>query len=148
MAKIYEKLGNTVRKYRKANHYSTFDLADKLNISSGLVNNLENAKNDVFKLELLINLINELHIPVEELLQLDEINIRQIHIKNNETLFIQKTENESEETIEFINHHLNLILKSFLYTALEYSPNKEVIESISSDITTHLKTIRNLKQIV
>ncbi len=39
-----------IKKYRNSQNYSTQDLADKLNISAGLINNIKNAKNYIFKL--------------------------------------------------------------------------------------------------
>jgi len=92
MPNIYLELGKNIRKYRMIKELSTPELANRLNISTGLVNNIENGRHDVFKLELLLNIMKELDVSLGELLQLDAIDIRSIHfqqqlkkILNNET---------------------------------------------------------------
>ncbi|MEJ8554836.1 helix-turn-helix domain-containing protein [Tepidibacter sp. Z1-5] len=147
MPKLYQNLGNTIRNYRKSKNYSTAQLADKLNVSAGLINNLENSRNDVFRIELLTSLIKELDIPLEELFQLDPINIRPLHINNEGSLYIKKLDTESEDIINFINHSTNLVIRSLLSTISEYDSNKQAIEYITQDIISHLQILRNLKNI-
>lgn len=61
MNKLLINLGNLIRLNRKYKKYSTKELADRLKISSGLVNNIENAKTDTFNL----NLLNDLSMVLE-----------------------------------------------------------------------------------
>ena len=147
MSNVYKELGAKVRRYRKAKHYSTAELADRLGVSAGFINNLENGRNDVFKLELLINILKELDLPLEEFFQLKPVHIRQISVdENNATFSIKKLDGESQEKIDFINHHLNYIVRSFLTTISEYSCSQVAIEEISRSTVSHLETIRNLKK--
>ena len=64
MNELLIKLGNLIRTNRKYNKYSTKELADKLQVSSGLINNIENGKTDSFNLALLNNLSAILEINI------------------------------------------------------------------------------------
>ena len=65
------KLGNLIRTNRKYKKYSTKELADKLQVSSGLINNIENAKTDSFNLTLLNNLSTTLEIDMIDFISLN-----------------------------------------------------------------------------
>lgn len=55
-------LGDLIRYKRKECGYSTQELAYKIGVSAGLINNIENAKTDTFNLKLLNNLSDSLDI--------------------------------------------------------------------------------------
>ena len=57
---LNKHLGNLIRSKRKYCGYSTQELADKIGISAGSINNIENAKTDTFNLKLLNDLSNTL----------------------------------------------------------------------------------------
>lgn len=57
---LNKHLGNLIRSKRKYCGYSTQELADKISISAGSINNIENAKTDTFNLKLLNDLSNAL----------------------------------------------------------------------------------------
>ena len=59
---LNKHLGNLIRTKRKYCGYSTQELADKIGISAGSINNIENAKTDTFNLQLLNDLSNALDI--------------------------------------------------------------------------------------
>lgn len=59
---LNKHLGNLIRSKRKYCGYSTQELADKIGISAGSINNIENAKTDTFNLKLLNDLSNALDI--------------------------------------------------------------------------------------
>ena len=59
---LNKHLGNLIRSKRKYCGYSTQELADKIGISAGSINNIENAKTDTFNLQLLNDLSNALDI--------------------------------------------------------------------------------------
>lgn len=71
MNELLIKLGNLIRTNRKYNKYSTKELADKLQVSSGLINNIENAKTDSFNLTLLNNLSTTLEIDMIDFISLN-----------------------------------------------------------------------------
>ena len=58
--KLNKNLGDLIRYKRKDCGYSTQELADKIGISAGSINNIENAKTDTFNLNLLNDLSNAL----------------------------------------------------------------------------------------
>lgn len=148
MSIIYKDLGDKIRKYRKAKHYSTAEFAERLNVSAGLVNNIENGRNDVFKLELLTAIMKELDIPLEELFKLEPVSIRPISVDaNSQSFFLEQIEGENNEEISIVNQHLNYIVRAFLTTVSEYGCSKTAIEEISRSTSTHLEVIRNLKKI-
>ena len=59
---LSKKLGELIKYKRKNCRYSTQELADKLGVSAGLINNIEHAKTDTFNLKLLNDLSNALDI--------------------------------------------------------------------------------------
>lgn len=59
---LNKHLGNLIRSKRKYCGYSTQELADKIGISAGSINNIENAKTDTFNLKLLNDISNALDI--------------------------------------------------------------------------------------
>lgn len=75
MNKLVIDAGNLIKYKRKAKGYSTQELAKLLEVSPGLINNIENAKNDTFNLELLYKISSILDIPVTDIISysLDDI---------------------------------------------------------------------------
>ena len=71
MNELLIKLGNLIRTNRKYKKYSTKELADKLQVSSGFINNIENAKTDSFNLTLLNNLSTTLEIDIINFISLN-----------------------------------------------------------------------------
>ena len=65
---LNKHLGNLIRSKRKYCGYSTQELADKIGISAGSINNIENAKTDTFNLKLLNDLSNALDIDLYQAL--------------------------------------------------------------------------------
>lgn len=61
------QLGETIRKYRKQKGYTMVQLANKLEISIGLLSNIETGKTDSLQLNLLNNIVKTLDIPLSEL---------------------------------------------------------------------------------
>jgi transcriptional regulator with XRE-family HTH domain len=148
MPNINKELGEKIRRYRKAKHYSTAEFAERLGVSAGFINNLENGRNDVFKLELLSSILKILDLPFEELFQFEPVSMRYITIdQDGHNLALQKIDGEPEEKISLINQHLNYIVRSYLTTISEYGCSQAAIEEISKCTATHFETMRNLKKI-
>ena len=78
------KLGNLIRTNRKYKKYSTKELADKLQVSSGLINNIENAKTDSFNLALLNNLSTTLEIDIIDFISLNLNNTNPLSFNNKD----------------------------------------------------------------
>ena len=68
MNKIIVDAGKIIKLNRKAKGYSTQELAKLLDVSPGFINNIENAKNDSFNIELLYKISSVLSIPITDIL--------------------------------------------------------------------------------
>ncbi len=84
MNELLIKLGNLIRTNRKYKKYSTKELADKLQVSSGLINNIENAKTDSFNLALLNNLSTTLEIDIIDFISLNLNNTNPLSFNNKD----------------------------------------------------------------
>lgn len=145
MSSLCEHLGKKVREYRKAKQYSTVDLAQRLNVSVGLINNIENARNDVFKLELLKKIVHELGVSFEELLKLNFVDITELEITNEgKKIAIKSSRDLPNEMIETVNNNLNDILRIFLSIASQYLNNPEMITELSIHLKQQLEFLNKL----
>ena len=68
MNKLAINAGNLIKYKRKVKGYSTQELAKLLDVSPGLINNIENAKTDTFNLELLYKISSTLDIPITDII--------------------------------------------------------------------------------
>lgn len=68
MNKLVIDAGKLIKYKRKAKGYSTQELARLLDVSPGLINNIENAKTDTFNIDLLYQISSILDIPVTEII--------------------------------------------------------------------------------
>lgn len=68
MNKLVIDAGKLIKYKRKVKGYSTQELAKLLDVSPGLINNIENAKTDTFNIELLYKISSTLDIPVTDIL--------------------------------------------------------------------------------
>ena len=64
---MLKELGQTIKTHRLKKNYTLTQLSQKLNISTGLLSNIENGKTDSFNLVLLDTLLTTLDIPIEDL---------------------------------------------------------------------------------
>lgn len=143
MIDVYREFGRNVRKYRKAKNYSTAELAKRLNVSVGLINNIENAKNDVFKLNLLIKLIDILNVSLSDLLQHNLIKINVSEQAENIQITFKEINNSCENKNLIINS-LVKITESFIDTISMYSYDKNAIEIINKHILNELNLFKEL----
>ena len=100
---LNKHLGNLIRSKRKYCGYSTQELADKIGISAGSINNIENAKTDTFNLQLLNDLSNALDIDLYQALSQNTQN------KNYSFNNLQPTEDISNKHDELLYKLTNLI---------------------------------------
>ena len=123
-------LGEILKKYRKAYNYSTQQLADTLHVSAGLINNIENAKSDVFKLDLMCSMINELHIPTHEVLT---------------SLFTSSNKSDNYNTL--VKEFLDLISFEFIYAISQYEDKEKAVDMLGSWLLSQLDLIKKAKEI-
>ena len=100
---LNKHLGNLIRSKRKYCGYSTQELADKIGISAGSINNIENAKTDTFNLQLLNDLSNALDTDLYLALSQNTQN------KNYSFNNLQPTEDISNKHDELLYKLTNLI---------------------------------------
>lgn len=100
---LNKHLGNLLRSKRKYCGYSTQELADKIGISAGSINNIENAKTDTFNLKLLNDLSNALDIDLYQALSQNTQN------KNYSFNNLQSTEDISNKHDELLYKLTSLI---------------------------------------
>lgn len=109
-----KRLGVIVRKYRKLRGMSTQELASKVNVSVGLINNIENSKNDVFKLKLLNTLMSNLSIPIGEIFQYYNnkslANLNKHNTNGIEITFTNTTLTSDECLLECIENLINELI--------------------------------------
>ena len=83
MNKLTINAGNLIKYNRKVKGYSTQELAKLLDVSPGLINNIENAKTDTFNLELLYKISSTLDIPITDILSYNMDTILTSALDNN-----------------------------------------------------------------
>lgn len=83
MNKLAINAGNLIKYKRKVKGYSTQELAKLLDVSPGLINNIENAKTDTFNLELLYKISSTLDIPITDILSYNMDTILSSAFDNN-----------------------------------------------------------------
>lgn len=93
-------VGNLIREKRKEVGLSTKELADKLGISAGLLNNIENSKNDTFHLELLVSISALLNIDIFQLIS--NINNSKSKGNNNSSFF----NNQLSDKLKIVNYKI------------------------------------------
>lgn len=149
MSTMQEQLGKKVRQHRKQNNYSTADFAQILGVSVGLINNIENARNDVFKLNLLMKVTKELNLPITKFLGLNEVDVTSVKLNNDSNLALTHHDLNvfDSECIETINFYLTQIMKAFISTVITNKYDKEKIIALGECIKHDIKTISKLSKI-
>lgn len=146
MSTVYKELGSTIRKYRKNKNLSTKNFAEKLGISSGHLNNIENGNYDVFKLELLTNICKQLEVPLRELLEQSFINTEITFVKYNIQNRIGNYILKPDIKPEAIEKNLDVLIMSYLITISKYK-DSDKISFITEHLLNELNFIRNLNSI-
>lgn len=144
MPKKNEELGRKVKEYRKNKGYSTAELANKLNVSAGLINNIENARNDVFRLDLLKKLSNELDISKEYLIGLKPTTIDKVTIRLSSDIEIMYNSISDNNMLEPIESHIKLILDTYIALINKFKDKEDIIIIINKHILDYFKLLNNL----
>lgn len=134
------KLGQTVKKYRKTKKLSTQELANKLGVSVGFINHMENGINDTFKLKLLKELIKTLDIPFDEIVGVSSPIVTTSQSKeiviSIPTKVLEINSTSTKNLLETINTYIEVISLA--------DSNEELINIINSHINSYLNTIKKL----
>jgi transcriptional regulator with XRE-family HTH domain len=129
---MQQQLGETIRKYRNKKGYTIKQLADKLNISIGLLSNIETGKTDSFQLNLLNNFVNELEIPISEL----KLFFKPYPVEELNTTM---TKDFSK-----INSSLEILINAFYEASSQLSFNRDETSLMANMLTSELRAISKL----
>jgi transcriptional regulator with XRE-family HTH domain len=146
MYTLQEKLGLLVKRQRKMKGLSTHDLAKKLGVSSGLINNIENSKNDVFKLDLLVDLVKELNINLDDIF-VESIKINVLNPVREQNTIEITISNEMNKDIEVINKYISTLLTILLESTLKFEDTEEYLHVLSSHIYDDIKTFDKIQSL-
>jgi len=148
MPKIYEELGKNLRKYRKNKNLTTPELAQLLGVSTGLINNIENGKNDVFKLQLLFKIIEVLDISFGQLLDIESLDVRDLNIAEEINHIIKNNlTSSSNDKLNRLNQNINSIVKAYIAAITHCGYSIDAIDTISNHVLEELHFIRKIDSI-
>jgi transcriptional regulator with XRE-family HTH domain len=129
---MQQHLGETIRKYRNKKGYTITQLADSLNVSTGLISNIETNKTDSFQLVLLNKIIKKLDIPICEL------NLF------TEPYPVLKFLNNNSDDLNKIKANIETLINAFITVASSLSFEEDQIEELTTLLILELKTINKL----
>lgn len=143
---IYKVFGEKVREYRKKKDLTTLELSEQLNISSGLLNNIENGKSDSFQLELLNKMVQVLNIPLNEVPIFYDYNGELTIVQNDDYLSIKSNLSNMKDKESFQN-----FLEEFINMYMEFLPmvkdEEEFNDLMINQIKLNIETCFKVKQI-
>lgn len=147
MSELNRTLGDIIKKYRKLRGYSTQAFSEKFDISCGLINNIEHDKSDFFKIDLLMNIIKELDIPLDEIRMLLKLSINKISPNSVKGEVNNILVEDDFEEVEYLNTYAESIIKSFCNAIHDYENRQEAAAIISAIILKTLESLQNLKEL-
>jgi len=127
MDNLLINIGNLIKEKRRLKGYSTQELAEKLGVSAGFINNLENGKNDSFNLHLLGNLCS----------LLDVSPISFIFNNLNSVDKLKLLEHVDAELVD----GLTLIIEKYVQVAYNFSFNQEKVSLLNKKMLAELSNI-------
>jgi transcriptional regulator with XRE-family HTH domain len=142
MDSLINKLAYSIKSYRKAKGISTHELAARLNISSGFINNVENARSDVFKLNLLMNLAKELDIPLNEVLFSEYVSLNDKNSAINEGKIELILEDEKIKNISCFYKYIPIIVDSLIDLIQRFENKDAAAQEICCQIVQDLDNLK------
>lgn len=146
LSMIYKVFGEKIRTYRKIKDLTTLELSEQLNISSGLLNNIENGKSDSFQLELLNKMVQVLAIPLREVPIFYDYNVELTVVQNDDYLSIKANLSNIKDKESFQS-----FLEEFIKMYMEFLPmvkdEEEFNRLMLNQIKLNIETCFKVKQI-
>jgi transcriptional regulator with XRE-family HTH domain len=131
MDDLITRIGKLVKERRLSKGYSTQELADKLSVSTGLINNIENSKTDTFNVTLMSKLCSELDISIPALLLENPQSIKDsLAIHNN--------------IPESLSIHINRIIEEYALAAIKLNFNTDKLEKLSKKLLHEIKFVTSI----
>lgn len=144
-----KKLGQVVRKYRKAKNYSTQCLADRLGVSVGFINHLENGRNDSFKIDLLLEIVQELSIPLSEISPNRDLDLRLLaDSAAGSGKLIFDINNGTIKEIENLIPEVKNLISEILELVTSYNQNTKATNIIINHLLSEVRLLKDIKDIV
>lgn len=144
---LKSNLANQIKKKRKYLNISTQELASRIKLSTGCINNLENGRHDVFKIDLLNKIIGELNIRIEDIVA----DVERAKINNVKTSEKNKCEFDIFVEDEFdkkeIKEGIMYIVSAYIDLIKECKEVNNALPVINSLIATQLNNIKEFKKI-
>jgi transcriptional regulator with XRE-family HTH domain len=134
-------LATNVKERRKSYGYTTVDLARLLDVSAGLINNIENSKNDVFKLQLLNNLLNLLNISHDKIFELKQSSPHLCINNNNLTISLDIRDISESDKHELVTA-LMPVLNTYVEIAASHKGNKKIIKQVNNCVLQQLNLFK------
>lgn len=132
MEELIIRIGKLVKEKRLEKGYSTQELADRLNVSAGLVNNIENGKTDTFNLALMEKLSSTLNIEIISLL-------------DTKTEDFSKLINLSSHDIPGnLSNQINILTEKYIKTAIKLNFNNQKLELMLNKLLSEINFISEI----
>lgn len=132
MEDLAVKIGKIIREKRNEKGYTTQELANKVGVSAGLINNIENARTDTFNLKLLFDLCDCLNIPVQSLVQIDLEEFKNFYLS-------------TQNVTKALAGRLNLVIDKFIETAIKNNYDEKFLDFITQKLLYEIEFYDQLK---
>lgn len=106
-----KEVGNRIKQVRKAQNLSQADLADKMNVSTSYISDVENGKIN-FSLDTLMRLTEALQISADWLLQTNIPEVKNIHVSEINDILSDCSSSESQLLIKMLKEMKQTIHQS------------------------------------
>lgn len=131
MDDLVKKVGKLIKEKRLEKGYSTQELAEKLGVSAGLINNIENAKTDTFNISLMNGLCEILSISRLSMLVSEPSELKNILGSANDIPIS-------------LMQHINSIVDEYIKAGIKLNFNKNKLEVISKKVVSEIRFISDL----
>jgi transcriptional regulator with XRE-family HTH domain len=132
MKDIINRIGKLVKEKRIEKGYSTQELAEKLEVSSGLVNNIENGKTDTFNIELMEKLSSVLDMEI-------------LPILANKSDDVKKLLSITKDIPENLSAQINKVIEAYINAAIELNFNHKKLEALLSKLLYEIDFMMNTR---
>ena len=113
------KVGNIIRNKRREKEFTTAELAERLEVSNGFLNNLENGKTQLINYDLVNKLCNELGIDVVPFVTeiITDFNMKEEFVKENSGINRINKDDYKSQGMEYkvkVENNIKRINKAYL----------------------------------
>lgn len=134
MEELIIRIGKLVKEKRLEKGYSTQELAEKLSVSAGLINNIENGKTDTFNLTLMEKLCSILSIDVISLLAIKAEDISKLLTTS------------SHDIPEDLSMQINKLSEEYIKAAIKLNFNEKKLETMLNKLLYEINFISEIEK--